>query len=151
MAAATDATIAIRVARDDDAAALADLSSQLGYPVDAASMRERLARVLAARVGEVYVAVDVQDRVVGWTHVVPRLQLEDAPFAELAGLVVDESARGLGVGATLLAAAENWAREQGFASLRVRSNVLRERAHRFYEREGYVRIKSQAMFRKVLT
>ena len=89
-------------------------------------------------------------RVVGWAHVVPGLLLEEAPFAELAGLVVDESARGLGTGAALLAAAEDWARRQGFAAMRVRSNVLRERAHRFYEREGYARIKAQAVFRKAL-
>lgn len=80
----------------------------------------------------------------------PRVQLEDGAFAELAGLVVDESVRGSGVGAALLAAAEDWARAQGFASMRVRSNVIRERAHRFYEREGYARIKAQAVFRKPL-
>jgi hypothetical protein len=48
----------------------------------------------------------------------------------------------------LLAAAEAWAREQGFASMRVRSNVLRERAHRFYLREGYLEKKRQAVFLK---
>ena len=82
--------------------------------------------------------------------VVPRLQLEDAPFAELAGLVVDDAVRGAGVGAALLNAAEAWARSEGFATMRVRSNVVRERAHRFYEREGYERIKAQAVFRKAL-
>ena len=45
---------------------------------------------------------------------------------------------------------QDWARAQGFASMRVRSNVIRERAHRFYEREGYARIKAQAVFRKPL-
>ena len=75
-------TIAIRTANGDDAAALADLSHQLGYPVDPAAMRERLARVREARVGEVYVALDAQGSVVGWTHVVPRLHLEEIPFAE---------------------------------------------------------------------
>ncbi len=151
MAAAIDAAIAIRTARDDDAAALADLSTQLGYPIDATAMRERLARVHATKVGEVFVACAADGRVVGWTHAVPRLQLEEVPFAELAGLVVDESVRSAGVGARLLAAAEEWARSQGFGVMRVRSNVLRERAHGFYEREGYTRVKSQAVFCKPLT
>jgi GNAT superfamily N-acetyltransferase len=150
MAAATSARIAIRAARDGDAVALADLSRQLGYPLDAVEMSRRLARVRAAGAGEVFVAEDVHAQLVGWTHVVPRVQLEDGAFAELAGLVVDESVRGSGVGAALLAAAEDWARAQGFASIRVRSNVIRERAHRFYEREGYARIKAQAVFRKPL-
>ena len=41
-------TVAIREANDGDAAALASLSTQLGYPADASVMRERLRRVLAA-------------------------------------------------------------------------------------------------------
>ncbi|WP_137913126.1 GNAT family N-acetyltransferase [Rudaea sp. 3F27F6] len=142
---------AIRVASDGDVSILARLAAQLGYPVDAAEMGARYARVRAARVGEVFVAEHIADeQVVGWTHVVPRLQLEDAPFAELAGLVVDDAVRGAGVGAVLLKAAEMWARSEGFATMRVRSNVVRERAHRFYEREGYERIKAQAVFRKDL-
>ena len=151
MVAATDRSIAIRVACDDDVAALAALSAQLGYPVDTTEMRARYARVRVARMGEVFVAEHFADKqVVGWTHVVPRLQLEDAPFAELAGLVVDDAVRGAGVGVALLNAAEAWARSEGFATMRVRSNVVRERAHRFYEREGYERIKAQAVFRKDL-
>jgi len=150
MAAATE-KIAVRAAQEGDVEALASLSAQLGYPTSVDEMRERYLRVRAAQAGEIFVAVCVSDaRVLGWTHVVPRVQLEDAPYAELAGLVVDETARGTGVGAALLAATEDWARAQGFATMRVRSNVIRERAHRFYEREGYVRIKAQAMFRKIL-
>jgi GNAT superfamily N-acetyltransferase len=152
MAAATDATFLVRVAEEGDVEALASLSAQLGYPIAVGEMRERWARVHAARFGEIFVAVimDGAQAVVGWTHVVPRLQLEDAAHAELAGLVVDERMRGAGVGKALLAAAEDWARIQGFAFMRVRSNVVRERAHRFYEREGYARVKAQAMFRKAL-
>jgi GNAT superfamily N-acetyltransferase len=63
-------------------------------------------------------------------------------------LVVSETARGQRVGSALLAAAEAWAREQGFASMRVRSNIMRERAHRFYLREGYTEKKRQAVFLK---
>jgi GNAT superfamily N-acetyltransferase len=112
-------------------------------------MASRLARVREQRMGEVFVAAGEGDgRVLGWTHVVPRLQLEEPPFAELAGLVVADGARSLGVGAALLAAAEDWAKGAGFALMRVRSNVVRERAHRFYEREGYCRVKGQAVFHK---
>jgi len=150
MAAATE-TIAVRAAQEGDVEAIASLSAQLGYPTPVDEMRERYSRVRAALAGEIFVATHVNDaRVVGWTHVVPRLQLEDAPYVELAGLVVDETVRSAGVGAVLLAAAEDWARAQGFATMRVRSNVIRERAHRFYEREGYERIKAQAVFRKAL-
>ena len=114
-------------------------------------MRKRFNRVRQRNIGEVFVAVDSESRVVGWTHVVERFHLEDEPFVELAGLVVDESARSVGVGATLLRAAESWAREQGHDRLRVRSNVVRERAHCFYAREGYAERKRQIVFDKPLT
>jgi len=140
----------IRPARSEDAAVLAELSSQLGYPVDAPTIGARHAQLCAADVGEVFVATDAQGNAIGWTHVVPRLHLEEIPFAELAGLVVADHARGCGVGAMLLHAAETWAKQHGFIRLRVRSNVVRERAHRFYLREGYVERKRQVVFDKDL-
>ena len=148
----TDATgkVSIRSARSEDAAALAELSRQLGYPTDTAAMSARLARVRDARIGEVFVASDAQSGIVGWTHVVPRLQLEEIAFAELAGLIVAAAARGSGVGALLLQAAETWAAQHGFERFRVRSNVIRERAHRFYLREGYAERKRQVVFEKDL-
>jgi GNAT superfamily N-acetyltransferase len=60
--------------------------------------------------------------------------------------VVDEARRGGGLGAKLVAAADEWAAGHGFRTLRVRSNVVRERTHRFYERLGFARIKSQVVF-----
>jgi GNAT superfamily N-acetyltransferase len=147
---ALEGAISIRPARSDDVPALAELSTQLGYPATPDSLSRRLARVRDQGVGEVFVAVDAHGRVLGWTHVVPRLHLEESPFAELAGLVVGDGARGAGVGAALLSAAEQWAREHGFAHFRVRSNVVRERAHRFYLREGYVERKRQVVFDKTL-
>ena len=100
--------------------------------------------------GVVLVAIDPQDGLAGFAHVEPRRPLITEPFAELAALVVSEAARGQRIGSALLAAAEAWAREQGFASMRVRSNVIRERAHRFYLREGYAEKKRQAVFLKQL-
>jgi GNAT superfamily N-acetyltransferase len=138
----------IRAATTDDAIPLAVLSGQLGYPADAATVLRRLDGVVAHHAGVVLVAVDPQGRLGGFAHIEPRRLLIAEPFAELAALVVSETARGQRVGSTLLAAAEAWAREQGFASMRVRSNVLRERAHRFYLREGYLEKKRQAVFLK---
>ena len=113
-------------------------------------MTDGLARVLADAGGQVFVAVDPHANVLGWTHVVARQNLEEVPFAELAGLIVDADARSRRVGAQLLHAAEDWARSNGFSRLRVRSNVSRERAHAFYRREGYDEIKRQVVFVKPL-
>ncbi|HEY8230249.1 MAG TPA: GNAT family N-acetyltransferase [Rhodanobacteraceae bacterium] len=138
----------IRVATRADADDLGKLSGQLGYPADAATVLRRLDDVIAHDVGVVLVAVDAQGGLGGFAHVESRRLLIADPFAELAALVVSETARGQRVGSALLAAAEAWAREQGFASMRVRSNIMRERAHRFYLREGYTEKKRQAVFLK---
>ena len=140
----------LRAATAADAEALASLSGQLGYPADAATIVRRLDGIAAHDAGVVLVAVDAQDAPVGFAHVQPRHLLIAEPFAELVALVVDETARDQHVGSALLAAAEAWAREQGLANMRVRSNVIRERAHRFYLREGYVEKKRQAVFLKRL-
>ncbi|HKV65036.1 MAG TPA: GNAT family N-acetyltransferase [Rhodanobacteraceae bacterium] len=140
----------IGVAAPSDADELAKLSGQLGYPADAAAVLRRLDGMAEHHAGVVLVAVDPQGGLGGFAHVEPRRLLIAEPFAELAALVVSEMARGQRVGSALLAAAEAWAREQGFASMRVRSNILRERAHRFYLREGYAEKKRQAVFLKQL-
>lgn len=140
--------ISVRVALSIDAEALALLSGQLGYPADAAAIVRRLEGV--ADQGIVLVAVDRQGGVCGFAHAELRRLLIAEPFVELAALVVSQLARGSGAGATLLAAVETWTRDQGIGSVRVRSNVLRERAHRFYLREGYMERKRQAVFLKHL-
>jgi len=138
----------VRVATSADAEALALLSGQLGYPADAAAILRRMGGLIDH--GVVLVAVDPQGAICGFAHAEPRCLLIAEPFVELAALVVSENARGSGAGATLLAAVEAWTREHGIASVRVRSNVLRERAHRFYLREGYAEKKRQAVFLKRL-
>ncbi|WIG54954.1 MAG: hypothetical protein OJF61_000740 [Rhodanobacteraceae bacterium] len=140
----------IRVASPADAGELATLCGQLCYPADASAIARRLEGVTSHHAGMVLVAVAPRGGLAGFAHVEPRRLLIAEPFAELTALVVSESARGRRVGSALLAAAEAWAREQGLASVRVRSNVIRERAHRFYLREGYVEKKRQAVFLKQL-
>ena len=96
----------IRRAAIDDAPAIAILTGQLGYPVDADEQARRLSLVLASERDAVFVAVDDDDRPVGWTHIQQRLMLEGSDQALIAGLVVDEEHRSAGLGLDLLAAAE---------------------------------------------
>jgi GNAT superfamily N-acetyltransferase len=76
--------------------------------------------------------------------------IESELRAEVNGLIVAEAHRSLGAGAKLLEAAENWARTCGCRNVNLRSNVIRERAHKFYERQGYEHYKTQKAFRKPL-
>jgi len=141
------ASIHIRAAASADAESLARLSDQLGYPVDAETIARRLRDIEQRRAGAVLVA-EIDGSVAGWAHVLPQHRMEHDANAELAGLVVDERMRGSGIGTALLHAVEAWAREHGYPELIVRSNVIRDRAHRFYLREGYAEKKRQAVFVK---
>jgi GNAT superfamily N-acetyltransferase len=141
---------AIRTARTYDAQAIAELGGQLGYTATRQQIATRLAGVEAEPSSRVLVAENGDGRVVGWLHVAARTQLTEDCCAEILGLVVDESARGAGIGAALIRAAEEWARSEGCARIRVRSRDTRERAHRFYERAGYERNKVQLVLLKPL-
>ena len=145
-----DKELRIRRAKSADAPRLAELSGQLGYPVTAAQMRKRLLGIKPPSQHAVFVAESPKDGVIGWVHVSRQPLLEVEIRAEINGLVVAEGQRSLGAGARLLAAAEDWARNHGCKGMSVRSNVIRERAHQFYERNGYEHYKTQKSFRKPL-
>ena len=140
----------LRRAKSADAQQIAVLSGQLGYPATAAQMRGRLRGIKPASQHAVFVAESAKDGVIGWVHVSRDVLLESEIRAEVNGLVVAEGQRSLGAGARLLAAAEDWARKNGCKGMSVRSNVIRERAHKFYERHGYEHYKTQKSFRKPL-
>jgi len=139
----------LRPAEVGDAGRIAVLSGQLGYPAPPEAVLERL-RLLEDRGDQrVFVAL-VDGQVAGWAQVGRSLSLEAGEQAELVGLVVDERWRGQGLGASLVAAAEAWARGQGLALLRVRCNVTRSDTHRFYGNLGFGEVKRQVVFRKGL-
>ncbi|HEX5124333.1 MAG TPA: GNAT family N-acetyltransferase [Rhodanobacteraceae bacterium] len=143
-------TTNIRMARNYDAPAIAELGDQLGYSANRQQIATRLAGIESERSSRVFVAENGDGLVVGWLHVASRTQLTEDACAEILGLVVDESARGAGIGADLIRAAEAWARAEGCTRIRVRSRDTRERAHRFYERAGYARNKVQVVLHKPL-
>ena len=141
----------IRRAELRDAADIAELATQLGYPTDAAAMRPRLEAALSEpNIRDVLVA-ERGDRVRGWIEVAIVELLANDPFAEIHGLIVAERERGAGLGALLVAAAETWAAERGMKRMRVRSNVARDRTRTFYERHGYVVTKTSNVFDKVMS
>ncbi len=142
--------IAVRPARREDAATLAALSGELGYPASAGDVSARLEALAARGAHAVLVAEEDGGPPLGFVHVFGAYTVESDPFAEIGGLVVAARARGRGVGAALVAAGEDWARGAGFPTLRVRSRLERAAAHAWYERRGYARVKTQAVFTKEL-
>ena len=145
-------SIRIRKARRSDAERIAQLSGELGYPATAAQIATRLRQLKPASKHAVFVAEspDAATGLVGWLHVSVSHLLESDIRAEVNGLIVAEGQRSAGAGAKLLEVAEEWARRHGGQAMNVRSNVIRERAHEFYERHGYEHYKTQKAFRKAL-
>jgi GNAT superfamily N-acetyltransferase len=121
---------------------VAQLSEQLGYPVEEANLERRFTRVTSQPGHAVWVAVGPEGNVVGWLHVHAQWLLESEPYAEIGGLVVDSGARRSGAGRALVALALDWARSEGFEKVRVRSNAQRVESHQFYPAVGFTRIKT---------
>jgi GNAT superfamily N-acetyltransferase len=146
---AAEDRVEIGAAKRDDAPELARLSTQLGYPMTPEQAVARLAE-LAGHGDHLILVARSGGRAAGWLQVSRTRIFETPDSAEIAGLVVDEARRGHGIGPQLLRVAEDWARRAGCRALRVRSNVIRERAHAFYRREGYRDVKTQCVLEKKL-
>jgi GNAT superfamily N-acetyltransferase len=147
----TQSEVRISTARRGDAVRIAELSGQLGYPTTKRQMAKRLSLVLGDKRGACFVARKrLGGELVGWVHVSTIALLEVERRAEINGLVVDETIRSRGAGRLLLKTAEKWAKRLGCKGMSVRSNVIRERAHAFYLKNGYEHYKTQKAFRKKL-
>jgi (aminoalkyl)phosphonate N-acetyltransferase len=142
--------LTFREADPSDAAAVAALSAELGYAVPVGEMDKRLQHVADDPLHAVIVACGPDGAIIGWADVGMTFHLQSGHYAEIGGLVVTEAARGSGIGRELVRAAEQWAAFGGAKRMLVRSNVVREGAHRFYLREGYERSKTSAVFEKPL-
>lgn len=139
----------VRPAGEQDAASIAVLSGQLGYPAEREAVRKRLRAILQRPDHAVFVA-ETAGQVIGWVHVYAVTPLESAAHGEIGGLVVDAAHRGRGIGRALMERAEAWARDAGLGAVRLRSNVVRAEAHAFYEGIGYTLVKTQKVFAKML-
>lgn len=143
-------TLTIRSAVLADAARIAELAGVLGYENAAAETAERLEHLLPRDEDAVLVAVNGEGVVVGWIHGSIHVLVEAERRCEILGLVVDAGYRGAGVGRQLVEALEIWARERDLPMVTVRSNVVRQESHPFYERLGFDRVKTQHAYRKAL-
>jgi len=78
------------------------------------------------------------ERIVGLCSLSIRNNLKtEGNLSNIDELVVDESMRGDGIGKMLLEDAEKISRENGCKVLGLESSFHRERAHRFYDGNGY--------------
>ena len=139
--------VSIRRLSVDDAEAAAELSSQLGYPSSPGDLRKRIEE-LSHTTDRVAFAAVVDGQIVGWIDAAMERHLQYAASAVIGGLVVREDMRGQGVGRRLCIEVEEWARSKSVPLVRVRSQIKREDAHRFYLRDGYRKVKTSLVFEK---
>jgi GNAT superfamily N-acetyltransferase len=128
-------------------AALAHLLPQLNSQLPVPSM-ERLQALVADPAATLLLAKEGGD-IVGTTTVI----VYTTPFwikARLDEVVVDQEARGKGVGAALVSAALDVARQKGAQVAELQSGVEREAANRLYPRMGFELRKSN-LYRIVLS
>jgi PhnO protein len=133
--------IAVREATSEDWPAVAALLAELGRP-DVRGLEdedwhgERFAGYLT-RPDAVALVAEVDGEVAGFVDLEFRQRLNFRTLqAWIPDLVVAETHRGKGVGAALMARAEELSRERECWSLTLESATWRKDAHRFYLREG---------------
>jgi GNAT superfamily N-acetyltransferase len=141
-------SLTVRSAQFGDVQEIARLSLELGYPTTIETTASSLDTLLNSTRYLVVVAPAPGNHLLGWLVAERRVWLESGEGVEITGLVVSSSARRLGVGRALVLSAEDWARQQGFRSIRVRSNVLRVESHPFYQSIGFFPKKSQHVYEK---
>ncbi|HKR09054.1 MAG TPA: GNAT family N-acetyltransferase [Gemmatimonadaceae bacterium] len=130
--------LTIRPAVAADAPTLARMLDQLGYPTEASEIPKRLER-MAERPGTTVFVAEQRGAPVGvvTVHLFPSLHTSE-PVAWLTALVVEETARGAGVGSALVQRAEEWAARHGASRLALTSALRRTEAHEFYKTRDYV-------------
>lgn len=133
--------IVIRDAALQDIPSLQKLFLQLGYQTDAESLQQRINEAdnnLTMLVAEA--EADICGVIVV-NYVAP--VHETGLWALISALVIDESARGAGVGQQLLVASERIAADKKCSQIELSSSERRVRAHKFYESNGYKEVRKR--------
>lgn len=137
----------IRNAELRDSNSIAELSHQLGYKSEYATMLKRLTEILDHDDNCVFVAFEDKN-LVGWIHGFYSRRVESDSFIEIGGLVVGENYRKNGVGKMLVEEIIKWADLKECKKVRVRSNTIRTESHIFYQKLGFEINKEQKIFDK---
>ena len=132
------AAIKVREARLSDAPRLTELIIELGHPITEPDVSRNLESLSSN--GLLPLVAEHEGEVIGMCGISAMTTVHrDAPVGRISVMIVAEAWRGRGVGAQLVAEAENRLAERGCQILEDTSNQRRERAHGFYEGLGYER------------
>ncbi len=128
----------VRFASSDDAATIAPLLAELGYPTEVEAVRARLERISgdAEHAGVLVAETDGRPAALIAYQLIEHLE-RAAPTCRITALVSDPQHRRRGAAARLLAAVEELARKRGCDRLEVTTRPRREDALAFYLGAGF--------------
>ena len=122
--------------------------TSLGYDYDLEKQKAKIQAVLNDSTQVIFVA-ETNNKVVGYIHLVNYDVIYADNFKNCLGLAVDNDYKRNGIGSALLKQAEIWAKENGAVGIRLCSGVEREKAHQFYQSQGYEVTKLQKNIKKI--
>jgi len=133
----TETKQTIRKAIPSDAAQIASLLGELGYPATETFVCDRLAYLAPRTEDSVFVA-DFHGEIAGFLsfHILPLFHVEGG-LGRITALAVSSRFQRRGIGKELVSAAESFAWSNGCIRIEVTSGDHRPDAHAFYEAVGY--------------
>jgi GNAT superfamily N-acetyltransferase len=133
-----NADLAVRDAEPGYVHQITALLAQLGYPSRDDEVAKRLASYWLPDPMSLILVAEQDGRLAGCLslHAIPYLE-RTGRWARIESLVVDQSCRSRGTGRSLVAAAEDAARNWDCLAIEVTSLRTRTDAHAFYQRMGY--------------
>lgn len=126
----------IEIAKKEDASRLIILLAQLGYTAQTEDVIKKIN--LHAIENYKLMVAKVNGEVMGFIalHVYQTFHLSGL-VGRITSFCVDESQRGFGIGNSLLAAAEDYFKENKCYKIEVTSNLRRTSTHSYYLNRGY--------------
>ena len=114
-----------------------------------ATVKNWLADGIKQQQRHIFVAEDERSERLGFASVSREQNFTGEEQAYIGELAISEAAEGLGVGRALIAACEQWARNQGYGLLVLHTGAANVHARGFYQRLGF--LEEDVKLVKVLT
>ncbi|PWN71091.1 GNAT family N-acetyltransferase [Chryseobacterium phosphatilyticum] len=129
----------LRKMSKEDLYSVIKLLDQLGYPDTEKFLPQKIKNLLQDPDEYLTVAEGPDEKVIGFIsiHIIPQIALK-GDFARISYFSVDENYRSSGIGKLLEEYAEKIARERNCDRIELHCSFTREKAHRFYDRQGYI-------------
>ena len=141
----------IRTAKIEDSSALAALAHELGYPSSQEKIAEILTSVQKHEQQQIFIA-EIDQSIVGYIHLVcvKPTELDVDQHVEIAALNVHQNFRQQGVGHGLIEYTFDWSKNKRQNQVRIRANIIEERAYGFFIQNGFRHLSGQEIFLKSL-